>query len=115
MLLEKFHVISDSILESISICILANSIATEGENLDEKSKVEGGASGMQEENWQEPMVLDEELLGKCGSNGETQQECLGFNPEVEFRKPHFELKIGHKFSNFEVFRCVGRMIGQRGT
>ncbi|KAL3502442.1 hypothetical protein ACH5RR_036891 [Cinchona calisaya] len=48
---------------------------------------------------------DEELLEKHGSNAETK-DYLDFNPEVEFTKPNFELKVGQKFKNFVVFREI---------
>ena len=72
----------------------------------EERSTEEGAPHTPEEDWQEPVISDEELLDKCGSNDEGHEECHDFNPEVEFLKPHFELKVGQKFSNFRVFRYV---------
>ncbi|KAL3511625.1 hypothetical protein ACH5RR_024342 [Cinchona calisaya] len=45
---------------------------------------------------------DEEPLEKHGSDAETK-EYLDFNPEIEFRKSNFKLKVGQKFKNFVVF------------
>ncbi|XP_071924560.1 uncharacterized protein [Coffea arabica] len=57
-------------------------------------------------NWNEPVIPDEELLERTGSDGENVEEYLDFDPEVEFKKPVFELKIGHKFKNFRLFRLA---------
>ncbi|XP_071937462.1 uncharacterized protein [Coffea arabica] len=61
-----------------------------------------------EENWQEPVISDEELLDAKRCDGREDDDCLDFNPEVEFKKPNFELKVGQKFTNFRVFRFVLR-------
>nr|XP_027103009.1 uncharacterized protein LOC113724289 [Coffea arabica] len=65
-----------------------------------------GNAEMTEEDWQEPVVPDEELLDKFRSGSGEGDDCLDFNPEVEFRKPHFELKVKQKFTKFRVFRSV---------
>ncbi|XP_071939845.1 uncharacterized protein [Coffea arabica] len=59
-----------------------------------------------ETNWNEPVIPDEELLERTGSNGEKLEEYLDFDPKVEFNKPHFELKMGQKFKNFRLFRVA---------
>ncbi|KAL3513936.1 hypothetical protein ACH5RR_026653 [Cinchona calisaya] len=56
-------------------------------------------------NWNEPIQDDKELLQKQRFDAELE-EYLDFNPEVEFKKQSFELKVGHKFKNFKVFREV---------
>ena len=61
---------------------------------------------MAEENRQKHVIPDEELLDKFRYDGGEKNDCLDFNPVVEFRKPHFELKVGHKFTNFWVFMFV---------
>ncbi|KAL3511670.1 hypothetical protein ACH5RR_024387 [Cinchona calisaya] len=44
------------------------------------------------EEWNKPVQDDEELLEKHGFDAETK-EYIDFNPEVEFRKSNFELKV----------------------
>lgn len=47
------------------------------------------------------------MLENNGSDSE-DTKCLDFDPEIEFKKPHFKLKVGHRFTNFKVFREVLR-------
>ncbi|KAL3536850.1 hypothetical protein ACH5RR_000216 [Cinchona calisaya] len=50
---------------------------------------------------------EEDLLIRGGADSEISwEDPMEFNPEVEFRKPKFDLVVGKKFKNFRVFREV---------
>ena len=61
----------------------------------------------QEEDWNEAVEDDENLFDRgIGSDDESTPVYNYFNADEEFRKEHFELKVGQKFSNFHKFREV---------
>ncbi|XP_027099718.2 uncharacterized protein [Coffea arabica] len=103
--IEKGPVSSQKLSKDESINIEKPPATFRESNLREEDERVGNAE-VTEEDWQEPVVPDEELLDKFRSGSGEEDDCLDFNPEVEFRKPHFELKVGQKFTNFRVFRSV---------